>query len=155
MCTDDGLSTQYVSPLPKWCHWLNKFTSGNFNYISSPRAWVGILLIYHASSSRLLAPQALIYYDYALTFADEIEFIWQSRFSSVTILYVCCRYALVANSVFLVGYLGTGGIRVNPNVRYCSGYNLTVLPNSTIASCVLLPAKFSGTSAQLRSWLSD
>jgi hypothetical protein len=53
---------------------------------------------------------ALIYYDYALTFADEKELIWQSRLSHVTILYVWCRYAMVANFVFLFGYLGTGGI---------------------------------------------
>ena len=83
-----------------------------FNYVSRPRAWVGVLLINYASSSYLLAPQALIYYDYALTFADEKEFIWQSKFSVVKIHYFCCRYALVANPVFLLGYLEIGGIRV-------------------------------------------
>ncbi|KIL57913.1 hypothetical protein M378DRAFT_357903 [Amanita muscaria Koide BX008] len=48
---------------------------------------------------------ALLYYDYALTFPDEKQYIWGSRFSLFTFLYIGCRYALVANIVFLLGVL--------------------------------------------------
>ncbi|KIL63829.1 hypothetical protein M378DRAFT_36863, partial [Amanita muscaria Koide BX008] len=52
-----------------------------------------------------LSDIALLYYDYALTFPDEKEYIWGSRFSLSTFLYLWCRYALVANVIFLLAFL--------------------------------------------------
>ncbi|KIL63831.1 hypothetical protein M378DRAFT_164018 [Amanita muscaria Koide BX008] len=52
---------------------------------------------------------ALLYYDYALTFPDEKAYIWGSRFSLSTFLYIWCRYALVANSIFLLAFLNVIG----------------------------------------------
>ncbi|KAL1661542.1 hypothetical protein GGF50DRAFT_105097, partial [Schizophyllum commune] len=40
----------------------------------------------------------LLYYDYTLTFADEKKLIWGRKLGLTTLLYVLCRYALVANS---------------------------------------------------------
>ncbi|THU97779.1 hypothetical protein K435DRAFT_838458 [Dendrothele bispora CBS 962.96] len=48
---------------------------------------------------------ALLYYDYALTFAMEVKYIWgrPKVLTSGTVLYVLCRYALVANVLYLLG----------------------------------------------------
>jgi len=45
---------------------------------------------------------ALLYYDYFLTFPAEVKYIWSRRFTVSTILYICCRYALLANLLFLL-----------------------------------------------------
>jgi hypothetical protein len=44
---------------------------------------------------------ALLYYDYFLTFPAEVKHIWSRRFTISTILYICCRYALLANLLYL------------------------------------------------------
>ncbi|KAF8875851.1 hypothetical protein BD779DRAFT_1678062 [Infundibulicybe gibba] len=44
----------------------------------------------------------LLYYDFLLTFPMECKYIWGARFRLSTILYICCRYALVANVVYLL-----------------------------------------------------
>ncbi|EIW79483.1 hypothetical protein CONPUDRAFT_90886 [Coniophora puteana RWD-64-598 SS2] len=48
------------------------------------------------------ASLALLYYDYILTFPLELKHIWHSRFRFSTILYICCRYALLANVLYLL-----------------------------------------------------
>ncbi|GLB45003.1 hypothetical protein LshimejAT787_1900810 [Lyophyllum shimeji] len=45
---------------------------------------------------------ALLYYDYILTFKMEVRYIWGEKFRISTVLYVCCRYALVANVIYLL-----------------------------------------------------
>ncbi|KAJ3816958.1 hypothetical protein F5880DRAFT_1618748 [Lentinula raphanica] len=45
---------------------------------------------------------ALLYYDWALTFPDEVEYIWKAGITFPTILYAFCRYALLANVIFSV-----------------------------------------------------
>ncbi|KAJ7575395.1 hypothetical protein C8J56DRAFT_1007731 [Mycena floridula] len=45
---------------------------------------------------------ALLYYDYALTFPSEVKHMWRGKRSLSTILYVFCRYALVANLLYLL-----------------------------------------------------
>ncbi|KZT19848.1 hypothetical protein NEOLEDRAFT_1077005 [Neolentinus lepideus HHB14362 ss-1] len=49
---------------------------------------------------------ALLYYDYALTFPREVKYIWRSRFRLSTILYIFCRYALLANVLYLLAVAG-------------------------------------------------
>ena len=49
---------------------------------------------------------ALLYYDYALTFPDEIKYIWKDKFRLSTVLYICCRYAMVANVLYLLAISG-------------------------------------------------
>ncbi|KAJ3796538.1 hypothetical protein GGU11DRAFT_830742, partial [Lentinula aff. detonsa] len=56
---------------------------------------------------------AVLYYDYVLTFADEIRYIWRLRSLTQisTLLYICCRYALPGNLLYLLANTGTlGGI---------------------------------------------
>ncbi|KAI5888200.1 uncharacterized protein SCHCODRAFT_02550664 [Schizophyllum commune H4-8] len=45
---------------------------------------------------------ALLYYDYLLTLADERKLIWSQTLGVTTVLYVLCRYALVANVLYLL-----------------------------------------------------
>ncbi|KDQ23241.1 hypothetical protein PLEOSDRAFT_1079413 [Pleurotus ostreatus PC15] len=45
---------------------------------------------------------ALLFYDYALTFPLEVKYIWGSKVRLSTILYIFCRYALVANVLYLL-----------------------------------------------------
>lgn len=44
---------------------------------------------------------ALLYYDYVLTFPAEVKHIWSRRITVSTLLYICCRYALLANLLYL------------------------------------------------------
>lgn len=50
----------------------------------------------------------MLYYDYILTFPDELRYIWREgslmRFS--TLLYICCRYALLGNLIYLLVFAG-------------------------------------------------
>ncbi|KAG7086151.1 hypothetical protein E1B28_002111 [Marasmius oreades] len=45
---------------------------------------------------------ALLFFDYALTFPMEVKYIWGSKFRLSTVLYIWCRYALVANVLYLL-----------------------------------------------------
>jgi hypothetical protein len=45
---------------------------------------------------------ALLYYDYVLTFPYEVKYIWGRRISPTTFLYWGCRYAMLANLLYLL-----------------------------------------------------
>ncbi|KAJ7613502.1 hypothetical protein FB45DRAFT_874457 [Roridomyces roridus] len=45
---------------------------------------------------------AFLYYDYALTFPKEVKYIWGQKFRLSTALYFGCRYALIANVLYLL-----------------------------------------------------
>ncbi|KAJ3745745.1 hypothetical protein DFH05DRAFT_1396095, partial [Lentinula detonsa] len=44
--------------------------------------------------------------DYALTFPMEVEYLWTTKFRLSTFLYILCRYALLANTLYLVDIAG-------------------------------------------------
>lgn len=48
---------------------------------------------------------ALIYYDYALTFGWEVQYMWGTRFRPSTLFYICARYSLFVNILFLVSII--------------------------------------------------
>ncbi|KAJ7021866.1 hypothetical protein C8F04DRAFT_1139587 [Mycena alexandri] len=52
---------------------------------------------------------AFIYYDFALTLPKEVQYIWKERFRLSTALYIGCRYALVANILYLLAIAGQLG----------------------------------------------
>ncbi|KAJ7257218.1 hypothetical protein B0H12DRAFT_1182973 [Mycena haematopus] len=58
---------------------------------------------------------ALLYYDFALTFPKEIKYIWGERFRVSTALYIGCRYALVANVLYLLAIADKLGSTVFPS----------------------------------------
>ncbi|EDR01318.1 uncharacterized protein LACBIDRAFT_295613 [Laccaria bicolor S238N-H82] len=54
----------------------------------------------------------VLYYDYILTFQEEVTYIWCQRFRISTILYIMCRYALIANIVYLFALADKLSVRV-------------------------------------------
>ncbi|KAK0189108.1 hypothetical protein F5146DRAFT_1205269 [Armillaria mellea] len=83
---------------------------------------------------------ALLYYDYVLTLPAEVKYIWGSKFRLSTILYLCCRYALVANVLYLLAIAGQLGARLRYVVqnhcgperywarcRYCKNANTAAI----------------------------
>ncbi|KAJ3760382.1 hypothetical protein EV360DRAFT_39924, partial [Lentinula raphanica] len=54
---------------------------------------------------------AILYYDYVLTFADEVRYVWRLRSLTQvsTLLYICCRYAIPGNLLYLLANTGTLG----------------------------------------------
>ncbi|KAG7444421.1 uncharacterized protein BT62DRAFT_241895 [Guyanagaster necrorhizus] len=54
---------------------------------------------------------ALLYYDYIPTFPMEVKYMWGSKFRLSTILYICCRYALIANVLYLLAIAEKLGAR--------------------------------------------
>ncbi|KAL5496100.1 hypothetical protein ACEPAH_3017 [Sanghuangporus vaninii] len=49
---------------------------------------------------------ALLYYDYALTLPSEVRFMWGQKFRFSTVLYVFCRYAMIANVLYVLAVTG-------------------------------------------------
>ncbi|TFK33950.1 hypothetical protein BDQ12DRAFT_637022 [Crucibulum laeve] len=45
---------------------------------------------------------ALVYYDYILTLDDEVKYIWRAKFRLSNVLYFFCRYAMLANIIYLL-----------------------------------------------------
>ncbi|KAJ3995605.1 hypothetical protein F5050DRAFT_1573241, partial [Lentinula boryana] len=70
----------------------------------------------------LTSNTALLYYDWLLTFPEEVEYIWKARLSRSTVYYVFCRYALVANVLYLLEISNILGSRV----RYYLHLNATL-----------------------------
>ncbi|KAJ7629072.1 hypothetical protein FB45DRAFT_1059680 [Roridomyces roridus] len=52
---------------------------------------------------------ALLYYDFALTLPKEVKYMWRQPFRFTTALYIGCRYALVANLLYLLAISGKLG----------------------------------------------
>ncbi|OCB90930.1 hypothetical protein A7U60_g1840 [Sanghuangporus baumii] len=77
----------------------------------------------------------LLYYDYALTFPAEVKYIWGKKFRFSTALYICCRYALIANVLYLAAIAGriphvkryAWKHRSSIMVSHLSGYSLLAI----------------------------
>ncbi|KAF7349767.1 hypothetical protein MSAN_01703900 [Mycena sanguinolenta] len=61
---------------------------------------------------------ALLYYDYVLTFPSEVKYIWKQKFRLSTALYIVCRYALVANVLYLLAIANKLGHTVGSSVFF-------------------------------------
>jgi hypothetical protein len=55
---------------------------------------------FDSESPSLSLPEALLWYDYALTWTREVQYFWTKRFRLSTALYVLRRYGLVANVLY-------------------------------------------------------
>ncbi|KAI3608146.1 hypothetical protein WG66_006606 [Moniliophthora roreri] len=55
---------------------------------------------------------ALLFYDYALTFPMEVKYMWGTKPRLSTALYILCRYALVANVLYLLAIAKKLGSRL-------------------------------------------
>ncbi|KAJ3992494.1 hypothetical protein F5050DRAFT_1788344 [Lentinula boryana] len=71
----------------------------------------------------------LLYYDWLLTIPEEVEYIWKARLSLTTVFYVLCRYALLANVLYLLEISNLLGSRcVDPLSIICgdSSFSLSL-----------------------------
>ncbi|TCD67763.1 hypothetical protein EIP91_011949 [Steccherinum ochraceum] len=77
---------------------------------------------------------ALLWYDYILTFPMEVKYIWDSKFRTSTVLYIFCRYALLANVLYLLALAGklTHRVRVPCDKWYKFVGALSVLGRAAI-----------------------
>ncbi|KAK7685440.1 hypothetical protein QCA50_011303 [Cerrena zonata] len=64
---------------------------------------------------------ALLFFDYALTFPLEVKYIWRYKYQHSLILYIFCRYALLANVLYLLAIAG------KISARYLISYGLSTL----------------------------
>ncbi|KAJ7271828.1 hypothetical protein C8J57DRAFT_1226390 [Mycena rebaudengoi] len=62
---------------------------------------------------------ALLYYDFALTFPKEVQYMWKERFRVSTAIYIGCRYALIANVLYLLAIANKLGSTVFFNIVLC------------------------------------
>lgn len=51
------------------------------------------------SQRMIFATSATVFYDYAITFGDEVRTVWQRKFSVVSLLIVTLRWSLLVGSV--------------------------------------------------------
>ncbi|KAJ2928672.1 hypothetical protein H1R20_g8404, partial [Candolleomyces eurysporus] len=69
---------------------------------------------------------ALIYYDYFLTLEREILYVWKRPFHLLTIMYFLCRYALVANVVYLAGLINKNMSMIERSVEVTLSTSWTI-----------------------------
>ncbi|EJD05286.1 uncharacterized protein FOMMEDRAFT_154517 [Fomitiporia mediterranea MF3/22] len=69
---------------------------------------------------------ALLCYDYTLTFQSEVKYMWGRKFRFSTLLYVFCRYALVANVLYVFAVTG----KFPSRTRLINGLLLRIISNS-------------------------
>jgi Family of unknown function (DUF6533) len=84
-----------------------------------------------------IALTALLYYDYALTFGMEVKYMWGQKFRISTVLYIWCRYALVANIIYLLTISG----KIHIRVRSCP----SKFRRETLMSTIVLLSMYSST----------
>ena len=71
-----------------------------------------VLLLKFNTERHSLRTAGLLYYDYSLTLASEVEHVWKSKWGVTTCLYISIRLGFLAQvSLVIVTYL-----RVSPNV---------------------------------------
>lgn len=71
--------------------------------MSTPHEWADGKFIQFCIQ---FAALSVLYYDYILTFRDEFNLVWRAKFRLSTLLYICCRYALVANLLYTLNIAG-------------------------------------------------
>ncbi|KAG2141177.1 uncharacterized protein EDB93DRAFT_1252641 [Suillus bovinus] len=61
--------------------------------VSNDPSWWPFIVSTRISSYIVVASSALVMYDWALTFGQEIELVWKQHCSLMTVLYLSVRYA--------------------------------------------------------------
>ncbi|TFK48137.1 hypothetical protein OE88DRAFT_1664511 [Heliocybe sulcata] len=81
---------------------------------------------------------ALLYYDYTLTLPKEVKYIWSSKFGLSNVLYVCCRYALLANVLYVIAMSHASGSSCNTWYKVVSA--ISVLGRAAVIAVFTLRA---------------
>ena len=64
--------------------------------------------------------EALLWFDFALTFTTEVQQIWRRRFSGAAIVYLLTRYSALLDSAMVI--VETFVWRSSDKVRNCCSY---------------------------------
>ncbi|KAF9013364.1 hypothetical protein BDQ17DRAFT_1321216 [Cyathus striatus] len=81
----------------------------------------------------------LLYYDYILTFPKEVKYIWGGKLRiSTLLLYIGCRYALVANVLYLFSIADEIGLKA----RYKVASALAVVGRTSIIDRSSVPEMY-------------
>ncbi|KAG1743998.1 uncharacterized protein EDB91DRAFT_1273467 [Suillus paluster] len=78
--------------------------------VSNDPSWWPLINGTLISSYFIVAASAAVMYDWALTFAQEVELVWRQRWSLMTILYLCGRYLGIIYAVVIM-------LGVSPEIR--------------------------------------
>ncbi|TFK84171.1 hypothetical protein K466DRAFT_602229 [Polyporus arcularius HHB13444] len=88
-----------------------------WQYVFQDPEFVGSFVTYNVS---LVAAACLLYYDYFLTFADEVRVVWKAPWSLATVLFLLIRYGFIVDVTLVLLY----------NVRISSTSGPDVTPQS-------------------------
>ncbi|KAJ6522041.1 hypothetical protein B0H19DRAFT_947917, partial [Mycena capillaripes] len=96
------------------------------------------------------------YYDYALTLPREVQYIWKQKFRLSTALYIGCRYALVANVLYLLAIANKLGHTVGSVVLLCDFWYKIVGALSVLGRlCVIVVFTLRSSAVYGRSkWIT-
>ncbi|KAJ3986299.1 hypothetical protein F5890DRAFT_1407695, partial [Lentinula detonsa] len=89
----------------------------------------------------------LLYYDWLLTFPEEVEYVWKARLSKSTVYYVFCRYALVANVLYLLEISNILGSRVRYYLLTCDNWRIFVSALSVCGRAAIIATLIARTHA--------
>ncbi|KAJ3895234.1 hypothetical protein GG344DRAFT_35521, partial [Lentinula edodes] len=77
----------------------------------------------------------LLYYDWLLTLPEEIKYVWKAKLSRMTIYYIFCRYALLANVLYLLAISNLLGSRVSCSVFASLCVTILIFLSSLSVTC--------------------
>ncbi|KAG2369153.1 hypothetical protein BDR07DRAFT_855582 [Suillus spraguei] len=108
--------------------------------VSNDPMWWPLINSYRLFSYFLVASFAVVVYDWALIFGQELELIWRQRWSHMTILYLSVRYAGLpyAVAVVLVNLPSVSITNAVSNIMYFALNWMTLV--ITVILCCELPS---------------
>lgn len=86
-----------------------------------------------------IAASGLFFWEYCITFAEEIDLIWRWKWSPVTVLFIIIRYLSFAIRVIELLFYGNLTGLIKPSVAACQKWvKLEVIVGHCLSSCVEL-----------------
>lgn len=95
----------------------------------------------------VLAAQALCCYDYCITFASEVKYVWSRKFSLAAALFYAFRYSAVLNTLFIaLGYFPWRNWNTSHScviiIRFEMAGDVLILTTSTVFTAMRVFALF-------------
>ncbi|KAG1769064.1 hypothetical protein EV702DRAFT_1203046 [Suillus placidus] len=70
--------------------------------VSNDPAWFPFISAASLIDYSVVVSSAVVVYDWALTFGQEVELVWMRRWSFMNVLYICVRYIGILYSVIII-----------------------------------------------------
>lgn len=82
---------------------------------------------------------AAVVYDWALTFAQELELVWVQRWSFMTVLYICARYiGILYSAITILWYLPISITNMNCTILYFIRAWIPVVVNAMLGVIIMI-----------------